>query len=68
RPPLLEVYIIAHGHTHVPVSEMKDGVVIFKPGSITFPRNVLQRSFVLLDVNIISVHTTEFELLAHKKI
>ncbi|HAS6906850.1 TPA: phosphodiesterase [Vibrio parahaemolyticus] len=68
RPPLREGDIIAHGHTHVPVAEMKEGVVIFNPGSMTFPRNGLPRSFGLLDGNTLSVQTPEGEVLVQTTI
>ncbi|MCV5333656.1 metallophosphoesterase family protein, partial [Escherichia coli] len=68
RPPLREGDIIAHGHTHVPVAEMKEAVGIFNPGSMTFPRNGLPRSFGLLDGNTLSVQTPEGEVLAQTTI
>ncbi|MGU3796006.1 phosphodiesterase [Vibrio diabolicus] len=68
RPPLREGDIIAHGHTHVPVAEMQDGAIIFNPGSMTFPRNCLPRSFGTLEDNTLTVKTPEGEVLAQTMI
>lgn len=68
RPPLREGDVIAHGHTHVPVAEMQDGAVIFNPGSMTFPRNGLSRSYGLMEGNTLMVQTPEGEVLAQTTI
>ncbi|AXY01622.1 phosphodiesterase [Vibrio alfacsensis] len=68
RPPLRSGDIIAHGHTHVPVAEMQEEAVIFNPGSMTFPRNGLPRSYGLLDGNTLTVKTPDGEVLAQTMI
>lgn len=37
-PPLAQGDGFAYGHTHLPVAEIKDGVLLFNPGSITLPK------------------------------
>ncbi|CAE6952760.1 Phosphodiesterase YfcE [Vibrio sp. B1REV9] len=68
RPPLRSGDIIAHGHTHVPVAEMQEEAVIFNPGSMTFPRNALPRSYGLLDGKTLTVKTPDGEVLAQTMI
>ncbi|EDP58467.1 phosphodiesterase [Vibrio sp. AND4] len=68
RPPLREGDIIAHGHTHVPVAEVQDGVIIFNPGSMTFPRNGLSPSYGVMEGNTLKVQTPEGEVLAQTTI
>lgn len=68
RPELKEGDVIAHGHTHVPVAELQDGVIIFNPGSMTFPRNGLPRSYGLMNGNKLTVQTPEGEVLAQTTI
>ncbi len=68
RPELKQGDVIAHGHTHIPVAELQDGVTIFNPGSMTFPRNDLPRSYGLLDGKTLTVQTPEGEVLAQTEI
>ncbi|MGF1694984.1 phosphodiesterase [Vibrio lamellibrachiae] len=39
RPPLKINDLMAFGHTHIPVAEKDDGIILFNPGSVTFPRD-----------------------------
>lgn len=55
RPALRDGDILAHGHTHIPVAEEQNGVVIFNPGSVTIPRNGYSASFGLLSNNRLQV-------------
>ncbi len=68
RPELREGDVIAHGHTHVPVAELQDGITIFNPGSMTFPRNGLPRSYGLMSGNRLTVQTPEGEVLVQTTI
>jgi len=49
--------IVASGHTHLPVAEAQDDVVLFNPGSITIPRGGHQASYGLLEDNTLKVMT-----------
>ncbi|WP_372378106.1 phosphodiesterase [Vibrio natriegens] len=68
RPELKEGDVIAHGHTHIPVAESQDGITIFNPGSMTFPRNDLPRSYGLMNGKKLTVQTPEGEVLAQTEI
>ncbi len=67
-PELREGDVMVHGHTHVPVAESQDGITIFNPGSMTFPRNGLPRSYGLMNANTLTVKTPEGELLSQATI
>lgn len=43
--------IVIFGHSHVPVYEVIDGLVLLNPGSIAFPRGGSRRSYALLKLN-----------------
>lgn len=64
RPELSEGDVLAHGHTHVPVAELQDGITVFNPGSMTLPRNGLPRSYGLMDGQLLTVKTPDGEILA----
>ncbi|MEF1311011.1 phosphodiesterase [Vibrio mytili] len=64
RPPLKNGDIIVHGHTHIPVAERQDDAIVFNPGSMTFPRNDLPRSYGVMEGDALSVRTPEGEVLA----
>ncbi|MGP8306573.1 phosphodiesterase [Vibrio sp. YIC-376] len=68
RPELKEGDVIAHGHTHLPVAELQDGVTVFNPGSMTFPRNGFARSYGLMNGNKLVVQTPEGEVLSQTTI
>lgn len=68
RPELSEGDVLAHGHTHVPVAELQDGITVFNPGSMTLPRNGLPRSYGLMDGQLFTVKTPEGEILAQTTI
>ncbi|OIQ25952.1 phosphodiesterase [uncultured Vibrio sp.] len=64
RPALKENDILAHGHTHIPVAQIEEGVVIFNPGSVTFPRDGFPASFGLYTAGKLKVQSFEGEVLA----
>ena len=41
--------LIMSGHTHIPVLEMKDGILYLNPGSITIPKAGSARGYAVLD-------------------
>jgi putative phosphoesterase len=44
------------GHTHIPLIEYGDGIVVMNPGSISYPRQEGKRpSYILMDIVIMSV-------------
>lgn len=68
RPELKAGDVIAHGHTHIPVAKLQDGVTVFNPGSMTFPRNDLPRSYGLMNGNKLVVQTPDGEILSQTTI
>ena len=47
--------ILCHGHTHVPLAEEYDDIIIFNPGSITFPKENYKKSYGLYDNNMLKI-------------
>lgn len=53
--------IICFGHTHKPVAKNVDGVYVFNPGSLSYPRQEGRRpSYIVLSVN--DDHELEYEI------
>lgn len=44
--------IVMYGHTHRPVVDKSDGIVVVNPGSLTYPRQEGRRpSYIMLEMN-----------------
>ena len=56
-PPVTDGTILAHGHTHIPVLEQKNGLIIFNPGSIDIPKQENLPTYGIWDIGILSVRT-----------
>jgi putative phosphoesterase len=52
------VRILIHGHTHEKEEELLDGVLVFCPGSLTFPHDSDSGTYLVLDVNEKEVKST----------
>ncbi|OEF07376.1 phosphodiesterase [Vibrio genomosp. F10] len=65
RPPLKENDILVHGHTHIPVAEKHGDIVVFNPGSATFPRDGYPASFGRLSDGVLQVVSFDGEILSH---
>lgn len=37
--------VLCHGHTHIPLAENHNGIIVFNPGSITFPKENNKKSY-----------------------
>lgn len=48
-PPLSAKDVFIQGHTHVPVADVKDGVYVLNPGSISLPKENYPNSYGILD-------------------
>lgn len=48
-PPLKAGDILLCGHTHIPVWEEKEGILIFNPGSVTIPKAGSERGYMTLE-------------------
>ena len=52
------------GHTHIPLIEYGDGIVVMNPGSISYPRQEGKRpSYILMDIDKKGVAHYEIEYL-----
>lgn len=40
---------VLYGHTHIPAKEMRDGVWLLNPGSLSIPKNESEYSYMTLD-------------------
>ncbi|MFA5537386.1 MAG: metallophosphoesterase [Bacillota bacterium] len=56
RAKKMGVRVAIFGHTHVPVLEERDGVLLFNPGSVATPRGGSKPSFGLLKIYQGKVH------------
>ncbi|MGY3569040.1 phosphodiesterase [Vibrio paucivorans] len=64
RPNLKSGDAIAHGHTHIPCAEWVDDIVVFNPGSVTFPRQEFPASYGLYDNGQFQVVSFEGDIIA----
>lgn len=48
-PPLEKGDIFIQGHTHIPVAEIRDGVYLLNPGSISLPKEQWPNSYGLME-------------------
>ena len=47
-----KIDIVMYGHTHRPVIEKEDGVLVINPGSLTYPRQSNRRSsYIIMETN-----------------
>ena len=54
--------IVIFGHTHTPVIKEKNNILYINPGSISLPRGVNYRSFVILEISSDNVSIDEIRL------
>jgi len=49
NPPAEKVDIVISGHTHVPLNEVKHGILYLNPGSTTIPKNGSPHAYMVYD-------------------
>lgn len=54
--------IAIFGHTHTPLNINKDGILYINPGSISLPRKVSYKSFVIMHINNTDVSIEEIRI------
>lgn len=54
--------IVIFGHTHTPAVKEKNNILYINPGSISLPRGVNYRSFVILEISSDNVSIDEIRL------
>ena len=43
--------IVIFGHTHVPLNIKKDNILYINPGSLSLPRDLSRRGFIIININ-----------------
>lgn len=68
RPPLRCGDVLVHGHTHIPVAQSLDEIIVFNPGSVTFPRDGYQASFGILSDKKLRVQSFAGEVMVQTEL
>ncbi|MFA6814716.1 MAG: phosphodiesterase [Lentisphaeria bacterium] len=56
-PPLSNITILAHGHTHTPVlKRLPNNLIVLNPGSVSLPKGGFPASYAIADKNAINIH------------
>ena len=55
-PPLIPGTIVISGHTHIPVTEKKDGLVFINPGSAAIPKGGYPASYCILENRTFTIY------------
>lgn len=63
RPSLKKGDVLAYGHTHIPLAEKNGELIIFNPGSITFPKGGYAASYGIWDQSTFKVLSFSDEVL-----
>lgn len=58
----LKADIVIFGHTHVPLCLNKNGINYINPGSISLPREVIYRSFIILTIENNNVNIEQIKI------
>lgn len=58
-PPLTAGDIFLSGHTHIPVLEHREGIILCNPGSISLPKGGSQPGFAIYTPEKLSLHTLD---------
>lgn len=58
----VEADIVIFGHTHTPLCEEKDSILYINPGSVSLPRDVNYKSFVILEIENNNIKVEEIKL------
>lgn len=62
-PALKAGDVLVHGHTHIAMAHKQQDIVVFNPGSVTFPRENQPASYGLYHAGQLSVMSLQGELL-----
>lgn len=57
-----EADIVIFGHTHIPLQIEKDSILYINPGSVSLPRQVTYRSFVIMDIQDSNIKIDEIKI------
>ncbi len=62
-PKLNKGDIFIHGHVHVPIAEMVNGIYYFNPGSISLPRQNSKNSYGILELDRYTIRDLDGSLI-----
>lgn len=54
--------IVIFGHTHIPLNITRDNILFLNPGSVSLPREVDYRSFLILNIKNNNINVEEIKL------
>lgn len=54
--------IVIFGHTHTPLREEKNGILYINPGSISLPRGVAYKSFIIMYIENDNINIEEIRI------
>ena len=61
-PPLKKGDVLLHGHTHIPIWEEHEGILVLNPGSVTIPKAGSSRGYMILEDRTFTWKTLEGEV------
>jgi hypothetical protein len=66
-PNLVEGDILCYGHTHLPLAEEQEGIILFNPGSITLPKGGYEKSYGIYEKgNLKVLDINDKEIVSYK--
>jgi len=69
NPPMLKSGdILIHGHTHIPTAEEHDEYVYINPGSVSLPKNVNKKSYMIFEDNTFIIKSLSGENIIKYKV
>ncbi len=57
--------IICYGHTHIPFHEYIMGVYVLNPGSTSFPRSSMSKTYMIIEIHEDQIETTVLPVPKH---
>jgi len=66
-PKLSKGDVFIHGHYHLPMTDLEEGVYYLNPGSVTFPRENNPHSYGIIEDNNFYIKNLQGEVIKHIK-
>ena len=67
-PPLPDGSIFISGHTHIPLLEMRGGIIVLNPGSTTIPKGGSEAGYAVIEETVIMIKTIEGAVIREMKL
>ncbi|MCI5722415.1 MAG: phosphodiesterase [Erysipelotrichaceae bacterium] len=64
-PPLNTGAAFLSGHTHIPTTTNRDGILLLNPGSIALPKQNHPQTYAILDENGFTIYTLDHQIYMH---